>query len=218
MANVSPGSVYKHRVFCYSGNQAAVNTRYFVPTLSSGSAQTEQALATALDAIFAPAYKPAMHSLAQYIGSDLQNIETGPPYPVQLAATALTGNGTATGNPLPQQISGIYTIVTSFTGRGFRGRAYIPFPAANHATNATPPLMTSGYQTLLAGIADVCSGVTAVTFGGSTYELFWVIRHAPTVISPGLTTTDITGFKVGVNWATQRRRGDFGRTNAVPIP
>jgi hypothetical protein len=217
MANVAVGDLYKHRIFCYSGNQVAINTRYFIPTLNSGAAVTEQQLITAMDIVHAAAYKPAMHNLAQYIGSDIQNIQVGPPYPIQIAASANTGNGTGGADPLPQQVSGIYTVTTDKTGRGFRGRAYIPFPSTAFVTIATPPLMSAAYQALLTSIANEFVGSVTIGVAGSSYDLNWCIRHSAPPALRG-TTEETVSFKVGSNFATQRRRGDFGRTNTVPVP
>jgi hypothetical protein len=217
MANALLGNVYKYRVFCYSGDQTGLNTKYFQVSAVTGTPQSELLLAQALDSVMAPLYKPALFNGAQYIGSDIQNITSPPPYPVQLGTNANTGIGTGGGVPMASQVSGIYTTRTGLTGRAYRGRSYVPFPPAAASTIGPPPLMGAGYIATLTAIADEMTGTTMLNVGGTFYYLAWMIRHkGPT--PPAGTLTPTTVSVVGSSWATQRRRGDYGRTNPVPNP
>jgi hypothetical protein len=217
MANVIVGAEYKHRTFCYLGNQVGLNTRYFTVSAITGGTVSESALATGIDAQLAPLYKPALCNLAQYIGSDIQNITGMTPYPIQIGTNANAGNGTGGSLPMPGQVSGIYTTYTGLTGKGYRGRSYIPFPSITHATTTAPSSPTSAYQALIQLIAASTVGVTTVGAGTGFVTLTWALRHvAPSSLAG--TMTPITSALARPDWATQRRRGDYGRLNPVPVP
>lgn len=115
------------------------------------------------------------------------------------------------------QVSGIYSVETAFSGRGYRGRQYIPFPASVFSTAGPPSYMSAAYRTLLSALALGTSGGTFIDVGASTYNLIWCLYHSSPEAVAG-TYTPITTYKVGQNWATQRRRGDFGKLNNVPTP
>lgn len=216
MANALVGNVYKHRTFCYSGDQVGINVRYFTIAGLTGTPQPEQALLEKIDASLAAAYKPAMYNSAQYVGTDMQNITGSPPYPAQVKTLALEGAGTGGAATMGAQVSGIYTTRTAMTGKKFRGRSYIPFPAAALSTTTAPPDMTAGYIVLLNAIIAIVTASTIVTVAGQVYTLNWVICHNPQ-FAGAKSLTLLTGADIGVGWATQKRRGDFGRTNPFPL-
>ena len=217
MAVLLPGNIYKHRVFCYSGNQVAINTRYFqVVSVTSGPIN-EDAFIAKLDQLLAALYKPCITNAAQYVGSDMQNITADPPYPLQVGTSANSGNGTAGAQPLPSQVCGIYTVLTPMTGRGNRGRVYVPFPDQSFNTVTTPPTPNAAYAAVLNPLANATVGLVTYTITGVTIIINWAIRHGPH--SPGAGgITDTIDFRTRQAWATQRRRGDYGRPNPVPAP
>lgn len=217
MANMMEGSMYRHRTYCYSGNQTAINTRYFLVYALAGSPVSEISVLTSIDTTAASQYKPCLANVAQYVGSDIQNITGARPYPVAVGTNVNIGLGTGGTLPIPGQVSGIYTLLTLYAGRGYRGRSYIPFPPSGASTTTTPPSYTGAYQANLASIASTFSGVINFTAGGSTYTIQWGIVHQSPAGVKG-TFTASTSYRVGINWATQKRRGDFGRTNPSPTP
>lgn len=217
MANMMLGSIYKHRTFCYSGNQVAINTRYFLVFSLTGSFQPEQSVLNLLDADAAPLYKVALATPASYIGSDIQNITGARPYPIQVGTNANQGNGTGGAVQIPGQVSGIYTLTTLYTGRAYRGRSYIPFPATASTSAGVPPTMSALYQGYMTDIATAFSGLSNVSVGGSTYILQWGLYHREPETLAGTFTASVN-FRVGNAWATQKRRGDFGRPNPSPVP
>ena len=217
MANIEPGNYYLHRTFAYSGNQMAVNTRYLTITSLTGAPPSESAFVNALDATLAAVYKQALANVAQYIGSDIQNITAVKPYPSQVGATANTGNGTGGTTPMPGQVAGLVSTYTALSGRNYRGRAYIPFPPTAAGTTTTPSAPTTAYQTILNSIGALTSGGQSLTVTGTIVNFSWVIRHSsPPAIKDGYTTT--TSYLGKPSWATQKKRGDYGRTNAIPVP
>lgn len=217
MAVISAGSTYKHRTFCFCGDQLGLNTRYFLVVSLTGTAPTEATFVATLDAIIAPLYKPAMHNSAQYIGTDIQNISGVIPFPVQIGTQSNIGNGTGGAGTLPSQVSGIYTVRTALTGRSYRGRQYIPFPPAAAVLGGTLPEPTGAYQTLMLNIGNALVANQTYSSGGATIVVTWGLRHQRPAGIAG-TFTPSTVIVAPQAFATQKRRGDYGRTNPQPEP
>jgi hypothetical protein len=216
MANLQLVGTYKLRSYCYQGNQVGINTRYVFIGAITGAPVTEDAFLLALDAILSALYKPLLANTAVYEGMDMQNITTGPPYPIQTTSTSFSGAGTGGALPAPGQVSGIYSTFTNQTGRSYRGRSYIPFPPAALSSTAAPPVPTAGYIALAQSLANAVTGSQTITISGTTILFSWVILHqAPAGIRG--TLSGIVLNEVRTAWATQRRRGDYGRPNPVPL-
>lgn len=206
------GDLYKHRTFLQEGSQIGINIRYFTVTAETNPLGNEGQLIDALDLQISPFYKALTSALVFYSGSDIQNISGVLPHPVQSGSQDNAGNGTAGASSLPSQASGIIKTVTRFTGRGFRGRSYVPFPPTNALDETTNPATPSAaYVTSLQGLATYCSGsqVVPALVGGFTTTIQWVLFHVRT-----LTYSDIVDGFAEKMFATQKRRGNFGRTNA----
>jgi hypothetical protein len=110
---------------------------------------------------------------------------------------------------LPTQVSGIITKRSSFTGRANRGRIYFPFPATQSLdTDETPK---AAYVTLIQAYADNIGALHSVTSAGGSANLTPIIVNR--TLSHLVVWEDSLARK---RWATQRRRGDFGRTNVLP--
>jgi len=207
MASLATGDVVRVKIACTCRNQLALNVLHYQCTLSSGSVTTADC-ATRIDQVVEPQMKPLLSVNAQYYGVNVQLID-----PVAAAADTEAGNagaGTATGDVLPLQVCGIITKRSALLGRKHRGRMYIPFPSeADNDSNGVP---SSTYFTNLAVLAAVVLAPITVSPGGGTLTLFPCIYHKGQV-----PLTDILiGWTRRQRWATQRRRGDFGRPNSLP--
>jgi hypothetical protein len=217
VATANVGNLYRHRTFCYSGDQVGINVRYFVVAAVVGTPQNEINLIQVMDLALSARYIPALWNVAEYVGSDIQNITAAPPYAIQVGTSANQAVGTGGALPQASQVSGIFTTRSALTGRANRGRSYIPFPSASAATLTTPPEMTVAYQGLLLAIASQVTGATTAVVGAGTYTLQWVLCKNPQASIPK-TTVNLDTIFVGESFATQKRRGDFGRTNPFPGP
>jgi hypothetical protein len=217
MATMVVGGFYKHRVFCYSGDQLGLNTRYFKVASGAGTAQTEAAFVLALDTLIAPLYITCLYNSAQYVGSDIQNISAGPPFPIQTGTSANTAFGTGGAAPMGAQVSGIYSVRTGLTGRGARGRVYVPFPPSNASSIGPPPVQSNAYQAKLLLISAVMVGTLTIVVGGTTYSIVWGLLSGGGYEGTSKFIPTTIGV-AGTAWATQKRRGDFGRTNPFPLP
>lgn len=217
MANITVNSYYKHRTFCYQGNQVGINVRYLKIVTAAGVPVTETAFITTLDTLFATLYKPWLSTTGTYVGSDIQDITGTLPFPVQVGSNANNGPGTQAGQPLPAQVSGLIKTQTMFTGRGYRGRCYIPFPASQWVQTGPPPVVSAAGIAVLTAIADATFGTLPLTVAGNVITYQWLLRHGNLPGVLGTYTPLINAIPVN-SWATQKRRGDYGRTNPMPTP
>lgn len=114
--------------------------------------------------------------------------------------------GTIGGNALPGQVSGILTHQSTVIGRHNRGRSYIPFPAvADDSVDNTP---TDGYVTRLLAVGTAMRTFVAATGVNGTFAF----EPAVAVAGAGGAVT-VVSERANQRWATQRRRGDYGRLN-----
>lgn len=208
MATPAVDDIWQLRVGCYSPVQAGINVVNYKILSIAGGGLSDVQLATSLDALLESSYKAAMSVSATYYGVSLQRIS---PLPKTAAVIidANEGAGTVAGDILPLQVSGLFSFQTLLAGPKYRGRIYIPFPGeASNDTDGTP---TGAYRTLVAAIAADLFQVSH-TSGGQTTNINPVIWHRATG-----TSTECVGGLVRAKWATQRRRGAYGRVNAPPF-
>lgn len=206
----SVGDYLLVRYYCYRVNQVAVNNIHFKVLAISGTAPSLQEIADYMSTALAPQYTPVLDNTAEYLGCTVSGI-----WPLPATVTALSqvgaGNGTGGATPLPGQVSGIISAFTNRAGRGFRGRAYIPFPSTAFDQGDGTPTATyiSLLDTLAQGLYDAYNPVGA----GGDLIMDTVIykRDTPTISEP------VTGVSPRDKWATQRRRGNYGKENPRPF-
>jgi hypothetical protein len=206
------------KVWCTSQEQASVNTFFYeVETVVTGGT-TDQNLANAFDLLMGPAIIATLATTSAYNGTEVQIIRRAVVGDLlaPVASTNEAGAGTVTGNELPRQTCGITGWYTNYAGRGFRGRTYWPFPPVSFDSGTGVP--SSAAISLYTGLANIAfnfgrSGSTGVILAQQLYR-----RPRPKKIPPILSqATATTFFLVRPKWATQRRRGSFGRANVSPI-
>lgn len=218
MANIAIGSFYKQRMFAYQGTQEAVNTTYFqVTNIGAGGPVTEAELVAELQSLMSTLYVPAMCSNAQYVGTDIQNVTGGAPFPLQIAGPAINENGTAAPPALPAQVSGVVGLVTALTGPAHRGRLYIPFPSSVAVAAVPTPSPTAAYEALLAAIADQITGTVVVVVGAVNVTLEYQLGRWGH-LSRTYTFQPTIGLRSTGKFGTQKRRGNYGRPNVTPVP
>jgi len=207
--NLALGDIIRVRIACYTANQQGINVVHFRVSNVAGTAVTDAAVAAALNTVYAPRYKACLSEQARYRGVSVQRIKPLPATFPQIV-TSSDGVGTVTGDMMSTQTSGIISSQTNFAGAKYRGRVYIPFPGEDD--NDVLGVPENAYVTNIDDLGD---------------ELFTstIIGTAPneTTLVPGIyhradqTFTDITNFVARQKWATQRRRGSYGKTNPTPF-
>jgi hypothetical protein len=200
--------------------QSAVNTNWYVVSSVGALPATDQDAATALDALVAAEYKAILTSLATYNGVQAQICSPIGPYTALFVAADVissAGPGTVVGPPMPTQISGLASYETSQAGVANRGRMYAAFPG--QSADSGGGTVSGAYDTALGALAANMSAGISISTAGRTAILVRVLNHGRNKagLFPTPAQSPITGFKVSPFWATQRRRGEFGRTNRSPI-
>lgn len=209
MPAVFLNDLWQLKVYSYNGAQIGINGLYYQVTQLTGIVTSAQWLANVAAAL-ATDYRTLLAPTADLTGFSVQRIL---PLPKTLIETSVVGAGvgTATGNDLPKQVSGIVTFRTDFAGPANRGRNYFPFPGADDNTvNGAP---TAGYLTKLGIVGNLFRIPYVVAPGGGATATFTRVLW-PYGFPIG-TTRYVTSHVVRPRWATQRRRGDYGQTNAL---
>lgn len=201
------GDVLQGVMACQAADQIALNVYYWrVNLMSVPASGTLEELHGLLDARADADYIAVLPPTASYYGSKLLRIHptvTQPSFFVDNDAGTL---GAGLGG---RQDAAIITKKTAVPGRPGRGRVYIPF-LPNTAYDSAGHL-TLAYRGLLITLASDLVGTVTLAGLATTYTLVPVLvtRAVPTGI-------DIIGGQIRNKIGNQRRRGDYGRPNAVP--
>lgn len=202
--------VVQFRVFTKLGDQTAINVRHYLCTSHTGTGATIAQAATSFNNLIATNWKTMIGLKATFRGTGAQKI-----WPLPLSLPALSNANQATGDsgdePLPQQVCGYFNMKTAYGGRHQISRVYVPFPEEqdNDTLTFRP---TAGYMTRLGAVAANFITPFTASAGANTSNLAPVVYHRATHGSDFILTATAKQL-----WATQRRRGSFGRTNESPI-
>lgn len=170
---------------------------------------TQTQIATAIDGAVAAPYKAWMGSPATYRGVGVTKIF---PLPRVLEESVNGNNGAGTGGAklCTQQTAGLNSYHTGLAGRRFRGRMYLAFPSDTFATNDGN--ITGGGVTAIGNIAAALAFGVTVTSGPNTANIAYGLWGRVTHVFTGWNTVTSQN-----KFATQRRRGQYGRTNLMPF-
>lgn len=199
---------------CYDGEQLALNiVQYRVKSVAGGSLSLKQWI-DQLSIDLAGSFSALIYNDAFWWGVS-GFIYGVSPISVEIYPTYEPLPGTAGTKPLPRQTSGIITKGSDARGRANRGRMYIGFPASNDS-RPTLDQPTADYIVRLASLAGLCgiANDLTVTVGAGSVTTRMVIQRP--VAAPA-TGVECTRFVARSAWATQRRRGDYGRPNGLPF-
>jgi hypothetical protein len=212
------GDILLVRFWCVDTEQASVNSVwYHVDTVGFVPA-TDQDVADTFNTSYAPLFLGILNANAEFRGVEAQMRNNVAPYSALGAVVfnnSLAGPGVAGPNALPRQTCGLGSFQTMFAGPGQRGRIYYPFPCtADDDTTGKP---TAGYQTRIGTITNDLTLPATIAVGGRSATLGRILVHRKNKagVIPPIST--IVGGTFAVRWATQRRRGSFGRPNTSPI-
>jgi len=201
--------VLQQQIVTALGNQVGmIAWCWRVTSIDNGGCSLGE-ICEAMDLVWGLQIKPLISTSASYRGMRLSKISPAPPSAFTYNTTS-QGAGTVTGDPLPKQTAGVITWYTSKGGPAFRGRSYFPFPG--EADNGPDSKPTQSYIDRM--ITPSLSRVQARTVVGAdgSVVLTPVIYHRESRQSDVVTTGQTRGV-----WGTQRRRGDYGKTNTVPF-
>jgi hypothetical protein len=206
---LAPNDVIQARCFCVFGDQASVNTFYYIVGSVGPSPATDADAATQVDATFAPVIKVYMPNTAGYNETVCRVISNSPPTSPQFS-NLNAGVGTGGGTGLSKQTAGIISWQTAFAGKKWRGRTYLPFPSTDEITNSGAP---NALHTFRANaIAAAMKNLILISQAGRTANIAMVLFHR----GPPPTTTVMNGWYIPVKFATMKKRGNYGRANSPP--
>ena len=205
MPDVAVADVLRIVFQCRAGDQLGLNVRHYKCTAIVGVGSVDLlAIATAFYVNFNSLYTQLLSEHALFEGTSCQRVS--PDETSTYASTDAGIPGESVGDLLPRQVSGMITLYSPLIGRKNRGRCYVPFPG--EAANDVDSTPVAGYVTVLQELADLLAAPQDISAGSATATLVPVIRHAD--------ATSETQLDRGVardKWATQRRRGSYGRAN-----
>lgn len=200
------------KLWCTDNEQASVNSfTYLVGTVTGGF--TDQDVADGLQAaLIASSFPAILYNGASFDGIQVYFRNRTPlPVPALSATGAVSGAGGATG--MSRQTAGINTWLTNFAGPKFRGRTYWPFPPTS--LDQIQGIPSTAYLVDLAIQTDALLA-PSLTVGGRTAALTLQLAHRiPNELF--YTFTPILFAHLRQKWATQRRRGSYGRPNVSPF-
>lgn len=211
MPDLNQGDLLEGRLFCTAGDQTSVNVIHYEVISIQGGTVSQEAATDDLATHFANSYKGALCAAATYNGAGLRRIT-----PLIPTSETFSPNGAGPGNLIgtlmPRQVCGLITKRTATPGPRGRGRFYVAFPPeeANEG-NGVPTVPYVGLITALANaLDDDVIAVDEVGLGTATLRLQLVNRLT-------FQHLEVTRCDPRAKWATQRRRGSYGRPNVSPV-
>lgn len=189
--------------------QAAVNTFHYRVASVGAPPATDQDVAATFDTGVAVPVKAIMVNSASYRGVIVRIIYP-PPAAADVISNLAVGAGVAGVVAQPRQVTGLTSWYTQFSGSRFRGRTYWPWTAANDVIGNGEP--TGSYVTRVGTLSTFILNLSAIAVGGRSATLARILWHRDL-----FTYNDITSKVDRPNFATQRRRGDYGSGNVSPL-
>jgi hypothetical protein len=172
-----------------------------------------------MDSVIAPVYKPLLANVAEYKGVQVSiNRSTFPYRQINLPVAQNTGAGVGTGGaiPMPKQTAGLLRFQTLNAGPAGRGRWYLPFPPQD-ADSGGGTASAAYVLALLALGGEVGVGISLSASGRTAILVRALVHNPPKGGGPVPVPSPVVDFVGSPFWATQKRRGSFGRTNKSPI-
>lgn len=213
---ITLNEIVRVRMYCNDLEQVSINTWYLQCATVGGLGVTYTDVANNLEGGLSPAMIAILNNNAVFKGIGVQSVNA----PIILAeafANAHAGVGASGPNALPRQTCGLIRLKDGRAGRSGRGRLYMPFPST--LDNAGGGAPTAGYVTRLGTVAALVANPFVVTVGPNSATMVPVLYHRLRVGPPIVpaSSTPITTHLESTLWATQRRRGSYGRPNTSPI-
>lgn len=166
-------------------------------------------LATAIDTTVGAVLKPFLPSVAAYAGCEAVRVLPAPVYDPDISIGS-AGAGSFGATVLPPQCACILKLDTGMIGKSKRGRLYVPFPASGSLDPSG--VISAGARTLLTAMGSALLGGIVVGAGGDT-----AVATLGVYSRKLSTIAEVTDIATPFGFATQRRRGFYGRSNIRPF-
>jgi hypothetical protein len=195
--------------------QIGINTIYYKVASIVGTPDY-QTLADALSARFATPYKNWMSTNTTYWGVTAQRAFPRP-FSQTYFSDAGRGAGVGPSFTVPNQVSGLInfyseTPAVGATGKTYfpQGRIFVPFPTIAFVVGGGK-LTAGGVAALETIRASIGQGINVAQGAGVSSFMQLVILPVRTLV-PVLSTVSYASAR----WATQKKRSERGRQNAIP--
>jgi hypothetical protein len=201
--------IVKLQLWSHDSEQAAVNTFFYKVTAVGGSIGTLEDMTDAFSTAVHTLYKLILNQQTNFDGV-LGQIVFPPPLMVAVKNNGDAGGGTDGPDAAARQAAGLIAWGTPLAGPGGRGRTYLPFTSAIDSEGIGVP--NAAYIIAATNFAAAVLTFTTFSIGGrsATFEFGLKKRNSSTF-------TPVTQGVVASKWATQKRRGSYGRPNASPF-
>ena len=205
------GDVVEARTVWWMDNQLGVNTFHW--QVSAVVNATIEGVLSAFEGATGLAVGSLASANAEYRGMQFRRVQPNPTA-MFVSKEAMPANGGLPGTDLPTQVSTIVKKRTAHAGPTGRGRNYFPFP--------TTHLLGTEGNVDLAVAGPIFDG----TIKPALFEPMVVIdfqTNDGVVFEPGVWSRRTTAFhpitqtELNEYFATQRKRGDFGKQNPKPV-
>lgn len=222
--NLAVGMLLRIRTVCYSPSETQLGecVQHWQVGTPVGVV-TDQDVADALSQRFAPAFRAWIGDNCSYRGVGVQIIK--PVAFPEVFNNAFAGVGTSGGVAQPLQVTALVRHQSSvlYVGPGIKhllrraqGRSYVPFPSVTWVGNPDP--MSAGGFAALTGVATAIGlNRTIVGHGGNvglTIGTYVTTDYGPPKVQLFIPSDNLFPVRL---WATQRRRGEYGRQNVDPF-
>jgi len=194
-------------VFTAYKNQVGLNRFFYQVSATPGATADAQVMADAIVPAIQLDYAACMSMHAAFHGVKLETAMAGPAY--EPVYSSEVEDGAIVGDPLPGQCTGITTWRTELAGARHRGRTYWPFPAEEQ--NIVTSVPSAAYLT---NVENLSLKMRSFNITADAVEWVFVLHIWSSVDA---VYREVTAHTVRPKWATQRRRGDFGRANVLPF-
>jgi len=206
---MSVGDLYEFRIFSTCQDQVGMNVLHYKVSTETGTFPPPSAWPNTFMDNISDDYCQLLNTDAALALVLVQLIGVVPPGPIYNSTLAPI-SGTGGDGILPKQVSGLIAKKTQLGGKANHGRIYIPFPYIEADGAGGKPV--PDYLANLGDLGDLLAPDISFGTDPNTVTLQAQIYHRESN-----TTTPWTSCVVRSKWATQRRRGDFGKQNVLPL-
>lgn len=215
--NLTVGDIIQVKSVCFSVDQLGLNIFHYIVTAVIGTPKLSDVVASLEGGPLGPTpfstnMKALLCSAASFRGYAVRVLY--PTMSVEFLDTSGVGNGTVAGDLLPRQVAGLISKRAAVPGRRMGGRFYVPFPGEADNTAASVP--SSDYVDRLGALRITLS--SSLVKGSDIFaDPVIGLKTVVAGISAIRATRSIGSWVERSLWATQRRRGSYGRTNTSPL-
>lgn len=203
------GETVKTTIECTIPSQQGLSVLYYKILGTAGDPVTLDDWCSGFSAQIVTQYKAWLSNAARY-----QGIRASIIYPflsAEFTYFAASGVGTAGANLAPAQVSGLIKKTTGYGGPKGRGRMYVPFLATDSLQSLGHLTATGlGYLEDIATVVPLVASIDNAAVTGTVTAQMILTRP------PYATGNPVIALAASTRLATQRRRGEYGRTNPTP--